>query len=153
VGACGRRSRPKPGREYAFNKELHQMLRLDFAELREFVAARLPPAYEPGLLTFYGRDIRRAGDDVVIGDDYGTELCIRPDGTVVSIDREGKLPMRFVNSSLEHFAQFLEMVSATDRTDDQSERAMWSRLTVIDPPAFDNEDNWWALVWEQARQE
>jgi putative transposase len=68
------------------------MQREDNARIRALVAAKLPPKYEPLLLTFYGHEARVAGDDVIIGDDYGTELHLVPDGSIVSIDPEGRLP-------------------------------------------------------------
>lgn len=122
-------------------------------EIQDQVAKRLPSRYEPLLLTFYGREARQSGDDVIIGDDYGTELHVRADGSVHSVDPEGKLPTRFVNSSVAHLAQFIEIVSGTDRADDVREREMWGKLAAIDPTAFADRENWWAVVLEQARYE
>ena len=129
------------------------MQRKDLATIRELVAATLPTKYEPLLLTFYGHEAREAGDDVIIGDDYGTELHLVPDGSVVSIDPEGRLPRRFVNCSVEQLAQFLHVVSGTARSDDEREREMWRKLAEIDPRAFADEGNWWAIVLEQVRLE
>jgi hypothetical protein len=117
--------------------------------IREKVAAAFPPKYEPLLLTFYGHDAREAGDDVIIGDDYGTELHLTADGTVVSIDPQGQFPRRFMNSSIGRLAQFLEIVSRTDRQDDQREREMRRTLADLDPPAFASAENWWAVIFEQ----
>jgi hypothetical protein len=129
------------------------MQREDLATIRELVAATLPRKYEPLLLTFYGHEARASGDGVIIGDDYGTELHLTPDGSVVSIDPEGELPRRFVNSSVERLAEFLQVVSATKRSDDDAELAMWRKLADIDPRAFVDEENWWAVVLEQVRLE
>jgi len=129
------------------------MQRKDLTEIRDLVAARLPRKYEPLLLTFYGREAREAGDGVIIGDDYGTELHLTADGTVVSIDPEGQLPARFMNSGVAQLAQFLEVVSRADRPDDERGREMWRELAELDPPAFADEENWWAVVLEQVRQE
>ena len=71
--------------------------------LRELVATRFPTSYEPLRLTFYGRESRTSGGDVVIGDDYGTELrVLAGSGGVYSVDPEQRLPTRFVNSSIAH---------------------------------------------------
>ena len=123
------------------------------SELRDLMAARLPPTYEPLLLTFYGHEARDTGDSVIIGDDYGTELHVITDGTVLSVDPKGQLPMRFVNSSIELLAEFVDVVSETDRSHDERERAMWHTLAALDPPAFADEQNWWAVVLEEVRQE
>jgi hypothetical protein len=127
------------------------MTHIDLADIRHIVASRLPRVYEPLLLTFYGGKSRQAGDDVIIGDDYGTELRLTVDGTVVSIDPKRRLPKRFVNSSILKLAMFLEVISLADRSNDECEREMWSKLADIDPPAFAEADNWWAVVLEQVR--
>jgi hypothetical protein len=129
------------------------MQRKDLAQIRELVAATLPRRYEPLLLTFYGHEAREAGDDVIIGDDYGTEFHLTPDGSVVSIDPRGQLPRRFVNSSVEQLARFLEVASGTERSDDEREREMWRKLADLDLRAFADEENWWAVVLEQVRLE
>jgi hypothetical protein len=129
------------------------MQREDLTEIRESVAASLPLKYEPLLLTFYGHNAREAGDNVIIGDDYGTELHLTADGAVVSIDAEGNLPTRFVNSSIARLAQFLQVVSHSERSDDEHEREMWRKLAGLDPPAFADEENWWAVILEQVRLE
>jgi hypothetical protein len=129
----------------------------DLDEIRELVATRLPRSYDPLLLTFYGRDAREVnGGEILIGNDYGTELRVRSaDGVVLSVDPQGKLPTRFVNSGVEQLARFLEVVSAVDRGDDRDggKRSMRDRLRAIDPPAFADAENWWSLVLEQVRLE
>jgi hypothetical protein len=72
---------------------------------------------------------------------------------VVSTDPDGQFPRRFVNSSVELLAQFLQVVSSTERSDDDHERAMWGKLAEIDPCAFADEENWWSVVLEQVRLE
>jgi hypothetical protein len=127
--------------------------RNDLGEIRDLLARRLPSSYEPLLLTFYGRDARQSAEDVIIGDDYGTQLHVRIDGTVHSVDSEGKRLTRFMNSSVGQLAQFIEVVAGTDRENDDREREMWSRLAAIDPAAFANEENCWAVILEQVRGE
>jgi hypothetical protein len=74
-------------------------------EIRELVATRLPPSYNHLRLTFYGRESQLQGDHVVIGDDYGTKLCVRlEDGCIYSVDPRHKLETCFMNSSIEQLA-------------------------------------------------
>ena len=130
------------------------MQRLDLDVLRELVATRFPPSYEPLQLTFYGRQSRPSGGDVVIGDDYGTELrVLTGSGGVYSVDPEQRLPTRFVNSSVEHLARFLEVIQHyQDRPRAECDSKMWPELTQVDPAAFAGPDNSWALVHEQVQQ-
>ena len=123
-------------------------------EIREFVAKRLPSCYGSLELTFYGPQSRPHGDLVTIGNDYGTDLCASlSDGAVYSIDPQRKLPVRFVNSGIEEFGRFIEVsenFSAVENTDDKTvARLLREALTKIDPPAFSNSENWWAVVLEQ----
>jgi hypothetical protein len=127
--------------------------RTDLVEIRERVAASLPEAYAPLLLTFYGQAAREADGDIVIGDDDATELRMTDTGAVISVDPGGKLPTRFMNSGLEQLATFLHVVSGTDRSDDDAEREMWRKLLIVDPTAFADRENWWAVILEQVRDE
>src|SRR5512135_1673625 len=52
---------------------------MTLAEIRDLAASRLPERYDHLKLTFYGRESRLQGDHVVIGNDYGTDLCARLD--------------------------------------------------------------------------
>jgi hypothetical protein len=126
---------------------------LTLEQVRDRVAGRLPARFEPLQLTFYGRSARASGTDVVIGDDYGTELHrVAPDGGIYSIDPEGTLPTRFVNSGVEQLARFIDVCQAhADRPKDESDRLLWPELEAIDPRAFADAENWWALVREQVR--
>jgi SUKH-4 immunity protein of toxin-antitoxin system len=129
------------------------MQRLDLSEIREFVAERLPSAYETLQLTFYGRDARASGDDFIIGDDYGTELRVRREcGAVYSVDPEKALPTRFVNSTVENLAAFVHLMqSYSHRPEGEGNLRMWTELATIDPPAFADAENWWALILQQVR--
>jgi hypothetical protein len=123
-------------------------------EIRELVAKRLPSRYGPLELTFYGPRARPNADLVIIGDDRGTDLCVSlADGTVYSVDPQRELPTRFVNSSIEEFARFIEVsenVSIAENTDGEAvARLMREALAKIDPAAFSNPENWWAVVLEQ----
>ena len=121
-------------------------------EICELVAARLPQRYEHLKLTFYGRECRPNGDHVVIGDDYGTNLCVRlDDGSIFAVDPTGKLPTRFVNSGIEELARFIDVAEsfAGTRLDSESlARQMREALAAIDPRAFAETSNWWAVLLE-----
>jgi len=120
-------------------------------EIRELVANRLPSRYEHLNLTFYGRESRSSGDHVIFGDDYGTDLCVSlSDGAIYSIDPKHKLPTRFMNSGIEQLARFIEVsetFSGSTITDlEVLSRQMRAELAKIDPKAFANPENWWAVV-------
>ena len=130
------------------------MKRPDLDAIHNLVATRLPPSYEPLRLTFYGRQCRRSGGDVVVGDDYGTELRVLADSGdgVYSVDPERRQPARFVNSSVEHLARFFGLDSEVRRrTPGGMDNKMWPELTEIDAAAFADPDNWWALIHEQVQ--
>jgi hypothetical protein len=130
------------------------MQRFDFDSIRELVATQLPPSYEPLKLTFYGRGARPNGDDLVIGDDDGTEIrVLGGDGGVYSVDPQHRLPTRFMNSSVEHLSSFLELIhSYHGRGKEECDARMWPELAALDPPAFADPENWWTLVHEQVQQ-
>jgi len=113
------------------------------------------------LLTFYGANVRQAKGQVAIGNDYGTELCLNPeDDSIWTIDFEGKLPSRFVNSSLEQLAHFIreyakyteEVSSLDDEAATNLVRDLRKRLASADARVFLDTENWWAVVLEQAEQ-
>jgi SUKH-4 immunity protein len=123
-------------------------------EIRELVMSRLPDHYDDLKLTFYRRDCREKGEYVVIGDDYGTELCVRlADGAIYSIDPRHKLPTRFMNSGIPQLASFIELTrlpSESPEADPEAvARQFRDRLARIDSKAFDKAENWWAVVLEQ----
>jgi hypothetical protein len=126
---------------------------MDVNEIRAIVADRFPRRYEPLNLTFYGCDYYLSDDYVVIGDDYGTQLCVRlSDGIMLSIDPKGSLHTRFMNSSIEQFARFVEVcLSYAERPKEKCDRLMWKELAVIDLKAFAKAENWWACILEQIR--
>jgi hypothetical protein len=124
------------------------------SEIRDLVASRLPRRYEQLKLTFYAQECRPKGEHVVIGDDYGTDLCVRlSDGAVYSIDPQGELPTRFMNSGIQQLARLIEVsesFSDSPVTDTEIlSRQMREALAQIDPKAFAHPENWWAVVLEQ----
>ncbi|MGA2257829.1 MAG: SUKH-4 family immunity protein, partial [Thermoguttaceae bacterium] len=102
-----------------------------------------------------------AGDWLVVGDDYGTELRVDGAGSVYSVDPRGKLPTRFVNSSLSALAEFIDAHRAllSDTRDAEPDEAaqvaavesFHRRLALVDAVAFSDNENWWAVIVEQMR--
>jgi hypothetical protein len=81
---------------------------MDIAAARDAVTSTFPRKYEPLLLTFYGTNVRLKDGLIAIGDDYGTTLYLNPsDRHIDSVDENGQLPTRFVNSSLEQLRRCL----------------------------------------------
>jgi hypothetical protein len=118
---------------------------------------RLPDSYEPLLLMFYGEP-RREGGWLIIGNDYGTELRADDDGQVLSIDSAGRLPVRFVNSSIEKFSRSIDLhrelrSQLESDSDEDAQRDAVGRfrreLQSLDAAALSDPDNWWAVVVEQ----
>jgi len=97
-----------------------------------------------------------------IGTDGHAQICLSEDngcGNVFAYDLNKILPIRFINSSIELFGGFLALYVGqyckySDRSDDELNAracALESRMSELDPPAFDDEKNWWALVTEQMK--
>jgi len=133
---------------------VRQLQTMTVTEIRELVASRLPGRYEPLNLTFYGRECRPIGEHVVIGDDYGTDLCVSlSDGAVHSIDPKEMLPpRRFVNSGITELAKFIELSGTFADSSAEPEilaQQMQAALTKMDAKAFSDPENWWAVILEQ----
>lgn len=129
-------------------------------EAKSFLAEGGLPVHGPLELTFdVSLQVTKAGL-IRIGSDSATEMCIDPgrQGAVVSVDPEGKLPTRFVNSSAMQLAEFILLYresaeAAKDLADDEEVQRLsedviraWRNL---DPEAFSDRENWWAVVAEQ----
>jgi hypothetical protein len=83
---------------------------------------------------------------VIIGDDFGSNLCVRPSGgTVWAIDPRHELPTRFVNSNVERLSKCIE---ATKSVADA--KGLLEALNKNDPAALSSEENWWAFWVEDA---
>ena len=127
-----------------------------------------PPNLEETLLLhFYQNDdalaisIHNHDRFLIIGDDDGTKLGIKENtGEVLSIDPEGKLPTRFVNSSILTLLAFLGMyvreqpglAQADDEEASQIVARMRDAFSTFDAQALDNPENWWSVVLEQVEQ-
>jgi len=125
---------------------------MTLAEIRELIATRLPERYDNLQLTFYGRASRLDGDQVVIGNDYATDLCVRlADGSIYTIDRDEQYQIRFMNSGIEQLAKFIEVSESFAGTTLDSKslaRQMHDALAAIDDRAFTETPNWWGEVLE-----
>ena len=124
------------------------------SEIQEAVATRLPRRYEPLNLTFYGRECEPDGEYLIIGYDYGTNFCVAfTDGSIYAIDPRGRLDTRFMNSGVEQLAKFIEtcdsLPPAADRPPEVLARELREALEPVDPKAFADPENWWAVVVEQ----
>jgi hypothetical protein len=115
-------------------------------EIRRLTVSCLPRKFALMQLSFYGDDSERDGEYVIIGDDYGSNLCVRlSDGTVWAIDPRGEMPTRFVNSSIQHLSKCIE---ATKTVTDA--KGLRGALAKSDPEALSREENWWACWVEDA---
>jgi hypothetical protein len=129
---------------------------IDVSEIRRLIREHLPARYEPLQLTFTAKVSSEGDDHVVIGDDYGTELrVLLRSGAVYSVDPERGLPVRFVNSSVDRLGQFIRIYQSyagrakDDRAVANVAGKLKEELASLDPPAFADPENWWALVLEQ----
>jgi hypothetical protein len=125
---------------------------MTLADIRQLVATRLPERYDHLQLTFYGKRCQPQGEHVVIGDDYGTNLCARlDDGSIYSIDPQKKLETCFMNSGVEQLGRFIEVSESFTGTTLDSEslaRELRDALAAIDGRAFTENPNWWGQVLE-----
>lgn len=97
-------------------------------------------------------------DYLIIGDDFGTKICVQlSNNKVYSIDEEGDLPMRFINSSIENLMLFImvyeqhheEIIEADDDEIVEIIGEIKSKLNELDSQALSFEENWWAVILEQ----
>ena len=93
----------------------------------------------------------------VIGNDYGTDLCIDSKGEIISLDPDHELPTRFINQDLKSFLKFLNLFTvyytkigeAGEEEQIQILEEMKGEFNRIDSRALDNEENWWSVILEQ----
>jgi hypothetical protein len=89
-----------------------------------------------------------AGPGEVVGYDEGSTFVVLSDGSVLAAGIEG-VPDRFVNSSVESFAQALRLV-AVHRVEPDAFR---SALSALDPAALGDDAAYWSLVLDQIEDE
>lgn len=94
---------------------------------------------------------------VVIGNDFGTNICINSKDEIVSVDLENEYPIRFINKNLETFLQFIiiflsyedQITDIDDEKIDQVMHKIRDEFDMADIQALKNEENWWAIILEQ----
>jgi hypothetical protein len=124
-----------------------------------FLARLGLPRDAPLLVTFHtGDDLLRplaaaAETYWVVGDDDGTKIGLTSKGDVWSVDPEGQLPRRFINTSIAHLVLFLGLYQNVGETSDGIPVAIAGELRAqfdeTDPSALANAENWWSVVLEQ----
>lgn len=93
----------------------------------------------------------------VIGNDYGTDICIDSKGEIISLDPDHELPTRFINQNLNSFLEFLNLFAvyytkigeAGEEEQLQILEELKEEFNRIDSRALDYEDNWWSVILEQ----
>lgn len=94
---------------------------------------------------------------LVLGDDYGTKLCAElTSENIFSVDVEGELPTRYINSSIENFILFIMIFEQYQKSLDEDEDENMNKLSELqstfnkyDKAALDGEENWWSVIIEQ----
>ena len=125
----------------------------------------LPLEVEDGLLIhFYAHaeilviDTHSQERFLIIGDDYGTKLGIKENsGEILSIDPDGTLPTRFVNSGILTLLAFLEtylkerpkLAQVSDEEAVEIVTSMKDTLRALDARSLDDPENWWSTILEQ----
>ena len=100
---------------------------------------------------------------VVIGDDYGSRFGILPNtDAVYALSKEDHNFTRFVNAGVEQlvkswaaFAEYQQQVSAEGVDDDAGDNLaeqLEFNLETIDSKALANEESFWAVIVEQAKE-
>ena len=103
------------------------------------------------------KDIIIDEEHIVIGNDFGTNICINHKEEIVSIDPKGEYPIRFINKNLEIFLNFIIIFllyedKINDIDDDEIHQVIWEirkNFDVIDIQALSDEENWWSIILEQ----
>lgn len=102
-------------------------------------------------------NIRLNKDYIVIGNDFGTSICINNKDELISVDNRNEYPNRFINNCLESFLKFVviylsyenEINEAGDDEISQVIQKIRAEFDVIDIYALSNEENWWSIILEQ----
>lgn len=102
-------------------------------------------------------NIKLDEEHIIIGNDFGTNICINYKDEIVSIDLENEYPIRFINKNLETFLEFIVIFllyedKINDADDDEIKQVMQElrkEFDMIDIQALSNEENWWSIILEQ----
>lgn len=95
---------------------------------------------------------------IVIGDDYGTKICINIDGKILSVDEKEEYSPRYINKDLKSFLEciyaYKELIVDCDKEDVEGNlEAIQERFELIDTSALSDDDNWWSIILEQLLDE
>ena len=104
-------------------------------------------------------NIKLDEDYIIIGNDFGTNICVNHKDEIVSIDTENEYPIRFINKDLETFLKFIVIIllheneiDEADDDDDEINQVMQkvrTEFNIIDIQALSSEENWWSIILEQ----
>lgn len=101
-------------------------------------------------------DIKLDKDYIIIGNDFGTNICVNYKDEIVSIDTENEYPIRFINKDLETFLKFIVIFlsheNEIEEADDEIDQVMQKVRTEFDMTdirALSSEENWWPIILEQ----
>lgn len=102
-------------------------------------------------------NIKLDEEHIIIGNDFGTNICINYKDEIVSIDLENEYPIRFINKSLETFLEcIITFLTYEDKINDADDdeinqvlQEIKKEFDMIDIQALSNEENWWSVVLEQ----
>lgn len=95
---------------------------------------------------------------LMLGEDNGTIFCLKEKCEEVwSIDPEGELPSRFINSSIRSFFTFLyiylshqeALKNASDEEAGNIVRQLRTEFEGIDDRALLESENWWSVILEE----
>lgn len=102
-------------------------------------------------------NIKLDEDYIIIGNDFGTNICVNHKDEIVSIDTENEYPIRFINKDLETFLKFIVIIllheNEIDEADDdeinQVMQKVRTEFNIVDIQALSSEENWWSIILEQ----
>lgn len=105
-------------------------------------------------------NIKLDEEHIIIGNDYGTKICINKNDEIVSVDEEGEYATRYVNSSLSKLLAFIEIYDCCEaRFDNISDEEagfvineVKRKFNEVDAKALSDEENWWSVILEQVEQ-
>lgn len=94
---------------------------------------------------------------IIIGNDFGTNICVNHKDEIVSIDTENEYPIRFINKNLETFLEFTiiflsyenKINAANDDEINQVIQEIKTEFDMIDIQALSSAENWWSIILEQ----
>ena len=103
------------------------------------------------------KNIKLEDEYFIIGNDYGTNICINQKDEIVSVDPEHEYPTRFINQNLEYLLKFIVVFLSYEKviinTSDEDVHNVIENVKrefeEIDIQALSDEENWWSVILEQ----